>query len=236
MIGFRAGALIADFELYDRWKHLVRYAPPLWRSGIKHDCSRVMELRRDGSRFRNGFGESVELECEYLYPMLKSSDLANGLVNDPNRIMIVTQKKVGEDTEAIREKAPKTWAYLEKYGSWLDRRGSSIYRKRPRFSVFGVGDYSFSPWKVAVSGFYKKLRFRSIGPVQGKPVTLDDTAYFIPCRTSEEAESLAGALNSKPAGEFFRGYIFWDSKRPITADLLNRLDLKALEDVCRSLT
>ena len=33
----------------------------------------------------------------------------------------------------------------------LDNRKSSIYNKRPRFSIFGIGDYSFSKWKVAIS-------------------------------------------------------------------------------------
>jgi hypothetical protein len=33
-----------------------------WRSGIKHDCSKVMQFVPEGSAYRNGFGEVVELE------------------------------------------------------------------------------------------------------------------------------------------------------------------------------
>ena len=110
----------------------------------------------------------------------------------------------------------------------LDSRYSSIYRKRPRFSIFGVGDYSFAPWKVAISGFYKKLVFRVVGPRKGKSTVLDDTCYFIPCQSHGEAELLARFLNSQTAKEFFSALTFWDAKRPITVALLRRLDLLAL--------
>jgi len=114
------------------------------------------------------------------------------------------------------------------HGEALDRRGSSIYRKRPRFSVFGVGDYTFAPWKVAISGFYKRLKFAVVGSSEGKPTVLDDTVYFVACRSEEEARSVASLLNSETAREFLSALIFWDAKRPITADLLSRLDLQAL--------
>ena len=230
IIGYRGGTLVADSTLYDRWQHLEIFGQRLWRSGIKHDCSRVMELRRVDNRFRNGFGDSVDLESDFLYPMLKSSDLVNGSVEDPDRVMIVTQTKIGGDTAPIREKAPKTWAYLQRYGSLLDKRRSFIYRKRPRFSVFGVGEYSFSLWKVAISGFYTNLRFRCVGPARSKPIALDDTTYFIPCESETHAKRLYEGLNSKPAEEFFRALIFSDSKRPVTAELLNRLNLSLLTE------
>ncbi len=31
------------------------------------------------------------------------------------------------------------------HAEFLDRRGSIIYRKNPRFCLFGVGDHSFAP-------------------------------------------------------------------------------------------
>ena len=117
----------------------------------------------------------MRLESEFLYPMLKSSELANG--RELSRYMLVTQKAIGEDTAAIAETPPLTWRYLESHGDTLDSRLSSIYRKRPRFSVFGIGEYSFAQWKVAISGFYKSLDFRVVAPCEGRPVVLDDTCY-----------------------------------------------------------
>jgi len=91
-----------------------------------------------------------------------------------------------------------------------------------------VGNYSFAHWKVAISGFYKKLDFKVVGPDAEKPVVLDDTCYFVACRTKKEAFFIAELLNSDIAKDFFAAFIFWDEKRPITVDILKRLDLLAL--------
>ena len=227
-IGYHDGLLIADVGAYNRWKHLNGAEVYKWRSGIKHDCAKVMELHKEGNQYWNGLGELVDIEDDYLYPMLKSSELANNRTGKPNRWMLVTQRAVGDDTSTIRVQAPKTWKYLQEHGDVLDRRASSIYRKRPRFSVFGVGDYSFSPWKVAISGFYQKLQFATVGSIFGKPVVLDDTCSFVACQTEQEAHFIASLLNSSPAREFFSAFLFWDAKRPITIDILRRLDLLAL--------
>ena len=65
-------------------------------------------------------------------------------------------------------------------------------------------------------------------PSSGKPVVLDDTCYFIPCQTEEEAACIADMLNSEATQQFFSAFIFWDAKRPVTVELLQRLDLLAL--------
>lgn len=226
--GFRDGGLVADVRAFDHWKHLDGRERYKWRSGIKHDCSKVMEFLDEAAGLRNGMGELAHLEPDYLYPMLKSADLANGPLARPKRWMLVTQRTVNQDTSEIKEKAPLIWQYLEKHGDLLDSRGSSIYRKRSRFSVFGIGEYSFAQWKVAISGFYKKLEFKVIGPYRGLPIVLDDTCYFVPCESQQEAELVAHLLNSEIAKEFFSALIFWDSKRPITVAVLRRLDLLSL--------
>ena len=230
VFAYRHGRLVADLDAYDAYGHLSGSSPLRWRSGIKHDCARVIELRPEGEgHFRNGFGEVVRLEATYLYPMLKSSDLAKP-GSEPSRYMLITQHTTGADTSRIAQKAPHTWNYLQSYAHLLDRRASSIYRNRPRFSIFGVGPYSFAPWKVATSGFYKQLAFRRVGPTEGKPVVLDDTCYFLPCHTQQDATLLAELLNSKASRGYFQSRIFWDAKRPITAQLLKGLNLGALAD------
>ena len=228
-IGYRNGKLIADMERFARWQHIGGQDDHYqWRSGVKHDAAQVMELIPEGNHFRNGLGETCELEQTYLYPMYKSSEIANGSVQAPARWMLIPQRSIADNTREIRLKAPKTWHYLLAHAAQLDARKSAIYRNRPRFSVFGVGDYTFAPWKVAISGFYKFFRFRVFGPWQNKPVVFDDTSYFLACRSEEEAVFLAQILNSKPAHEFFSAFVFWDAKRPITISLLRLLNIRAL--------
>ncbi len=228
-IGLHDGFVIANVELYKKWKHLRGSdGVYIWRSGIKHDCAKVMELEKVGDSFRNGYGIIVSLEDAYIYPMLKSSDVGNGKVRAIRKFMLVPQKHVGDDTSHIKITAPKTWRYLNENAVALKKRASAIYRNRPPFSIFGVGDYSFSPWKVAISGFYKKLEFKVIGPVEGRPVVFDDTVYFLSCWSEEEANFVACLLNSKPAKEFFKSMIFWMDKRPVTIDILKRLNMHTL--------
>ena len=229
-LGLHNGRLAADLNSLGAYGHLCGESPLKWRSGIKHDCSRVMELRptAEAGLYKNGLGEIVKLEQAFLFPMLKSSELSNG--KTPSRYMLVTQTATGEDTARIARSAPLTWRYLESHADALDARSSSIYRNRPRYSVFGVGSYSFSPWKVAISGFYKRLEFRSVAPINGSPVVLDDTCYFVPCESKGEAEYLEELLNSEAARGFFRSFVFWDAKRPITASLLASLDIGLLAE------
>jgi hypothetical protein len=230
VIGCEDGILLADLLAYRKWKHLRGKEAMKWRSGVKHDCAKVMELVREGARYRNGLGELVELEDAFLFPLLKSSHLANGSLTNQNRWMLVPQTSIGEETAPIELAAPHTWKYLCDHATLLGKRASSIYRDRPAFSIFGVGDYTFAPWKVAISGFYKRLNFVAIGSPCGKPTVLDDTSYFLPCETQDQAEFLVEMLSCQAAQEFYRAFVFWDSKRPITAELLRRLDLRRLSE------
>ncbi len=226
MFGLRDGLLVADIHLYEKWKHLMGNGLRGWRSGIKHDASKVFELRLINGKLINGFGEVVDIEPDVLFPLLKSSDLVAH--RPPQRWLIVPQRTIGEDISHLQTDAPKTWNYLMTHAHLLDKRKSAVYKNRPRFSIFGVGPYSFAPWKVAISGLYKKLEFVQVPPFQGRPVVFDDTCYFFPCQSEEECRVLYELIMSEPAIEFLSAFIFWDSKRPITARLLNLIDLMAL--------
>lgn len=224
--GLVGNQLVADVDSFREWQHLTGQPACRWRSGIKHDCARVMELRSDCDTLRNGFGEVVEIEDDCLYPMLKGSELAklSQAHSRSDRWMLVPQREVGDDTAALRTSAPRTWDYLVSHADRLDRRASSIYRNRSRFSVFGVGAYTFAPWKVAIASLYKRLNFRKVGPRDGRPVVFDDTCYFVACQSEQEADELLELLSSEPAQAFYSSLIFWDAKRPITCDVLNKLD------------
>ncbi|MFO0606940.1 MAG: class I SAM-dependent methyltransferase [Polyangiales bacterium] len=193
--------------------------------------------RRDGLRlaggvYRNGLGDAVDVEPEVLFPLRKGSDVANGRAGD--RSVIVTQRATGDDTTALRARAPRAWAYLEAHRPRFEARRSSIYRGRAPFAMFGVGAYSFAPYKVATCGLYKRLHFTVVGPEGGRPVMLDDTSYFLPCEARDQAEALAAALNGPRARRFFEARVFWDAKRPVSKALLGALSLDALLRARRS--
>jgi hypothetical protein len=226
--GLVGGDLVSNIDAYQTHRNLDGGTSTYtWRSGVKHDASSIMEFTREGHKLVNGFGEAVEIEEDYVFPLLKSSDLGNGRITI-RKSVLVTQRHTGDDTSEIQLKAPKTWRYLMRHADALDGRKSSIYKNRPKFSVFGIGSYSFAPWKIAISGLYKNISFVVVPPCDERPVMVDDTCYFIPCQSREEAEHLFELLSSAAAKEFLNSLVFADSKRPITVDVLRRLSFVEL--------
>ncbi|MEI6564574.1 MAG: SAM-dependent DNA methyltransferase [bacterium] len=228
-LGLVGKELVADIDEFLRLRDIDGIPYYTWRSGVKHDAAGVMEFKRDNGHYTNGKEEECRLETTYLFPLLKSSDIANARMT-PERYVLLTQRKPAEDTAGISKIAPKTWAYLTEHSDALDQRRSIIYEKRPRFSIFGVGDYTFSPWKVAISGLYKTCRFEVVGEHHGKPIVLDDTCYFIPCASEDESRFICELLNSDICQRFLRSLVFLDAKRPVTIDILNRIDLKRVAE------
>lgn len=230
-LGLKNGRLVSNIDVVEKYSEYLTAGEPfyIWRSGIKHDCADILELKcqSDGCLL-NGLGEKVQVDDDLIYPMLKSSDLANGRIENYTRMMIITQKAIGEDTNFLKLYYPSTWSYLEKHEEFFVKRKSSIYKNRPRFSIFGIGDYTFKPWKIAISGLYKNLKFQIIPPFNGKPVVFDDTCYFLSGETKEEIELIYNLLGSDIYLELLKAHIFWDSKRPVTAELLNSIDILAI--------
>ncbi len=226
-LGIAGGRVHGDIEAYQATLELEGPSRLAWRSGIKHDLARVMELVLEDGGLKNGLGERVALEPDHVFPLCKASDLASGR-GAGRRFVLVTQQKIGEDTRLIRERAPATWRYLERHAAAFAARKSRVYARQPPFAMFGVGPYSFAPYKVATSALHKKLAFRALAPYAGRPVLLDDTSYFLPCSSSEEATELERALSSSLAEQFFEARVFWDAMRPINKALLGALSLEVL--------
>lgn len=202
--------------------------PFTWRQGVKHDCAKVMELTPHGGTLTNGFHESVDLEPEYVFPLVKSSMFKTPVINRFQKYVIVTQRKAREDTSHIAADAPKAWAYLTAHQQLFSGRKSVIYQKAPPFSMFGVGDYSYAPYKVGVSGFYKKPLFSLLVSGDGTPVMTDDTSYFICLPTYDTAYTAMLILNSARVQRFLLSIAFLDAKRPFTKQVLQRIDFRRI--------
>lgn len=200
----------------------------IWRQGVKHDCSKVMELDINGTRLTNKQKEPVQIEDALVFPLIKSSHFKKPIIHEFSKCVIVTQKKIKQDTSYIREELPLTWKYLVEHMDSFNNRKSIIYKNSPPFSMFGVGNYSFAPYKVGLSGFYKKPLFSLL--YSNKPVMTDDTAYFLAFDNYNTAYCMMLLLNSATVQEFLLSVAFLDNKRPYTVNLLSRLDIKKCID------
>jgi hypothetical protein len=201
-----------------------------WRQGVKHDCSKVMELKTDTEgNFINGFGDVLELPVgQFVFPLVKSSDIKVDEISETRKHVIITQQRVNADTSAIEYKEKAVWDYLIRHEDLLNARRSIIYKKSPKFSIFGIGDYSFSKYKVGISGFYKEPKFALInGDI---PIMLDDTCYFLSFHIIEDAIITVALLNSIECQQFLKSIAFLDSKRPYTKEILKRIDILKLSE------
>lgn len=228
-MGMVGKQLVGDMQAYQQVAPIDGISPVTWRQGLKHDAASVMELSYDNhGNLHNKSGKILVVEPDYIYPLLKSSDLFNDVDMHPHRAIIVPQTRLGENTLALQQTAPCLWSYLTAHIDIFSRRKSSIYQGQPPFTIFGIGEYSFAPYKVGISGLHKTPRFRAIGPIDGLPVMLDDTCYFIACNSAEQAAFLTALLNDPLCLELIQSIAFLDAKRPITKKLLQRIDLRVL--------
>lgn len=230
--GWHKDKFVYSIEDYDKSSSIDGKSKFVWRSGVKHDCSKVMEFEKFNGHYINGLKEEMHLENELVYGLLKSSDLKHHKTDSFRKLTIITQRKIGQDTNYIKDSLPKTYQYLSSHKEFFDNRKSSIYNGKPNFSIFGIGNYSFSTYKVGISGLYKSTHFTLISPNNAKPLMLDDTCYFIGFDQKIMAEIAHYILNSDLVQKFLKSIIFSDSKRSITKDILMRIDFENAFENC----
>lgn len=229
--GWVGDSFVSNVQNYSQCSEIDGESQLTWWSGMKHDCSAVMELEKRDGKLYNKLGEEVTIETDLLFPILKSSDLKKCQIDSFRKYVIVTQKNVSDDTKAISCIYPHTYNYLTKHSDLLDARGSIIYRNRPRFCIFGIGSYSFKKYKIAIAGLYKTTTFSFVRPMENKCVMLDDTCYFLGFDRYETAICFLKILNSELVQKFMQSLVFTDTKRSINKDILMRIDLNKAANI-----
>lgn len=194
----------------------------IWRQGIKHDLAKVLELRHTPDGLVNGFGEPVEVEEDVLCPYYKSSDIA--ACRRARLSFPLYQYDLTGPADGLSARWPKLAAYLATHHLRFSARGSRIYNGKPDYMLFGVGAYTLAPFKVAISGFYKRPRFALIEPDgAGRPPLVDDTCYMLPFTDGDQARNVASYLNSDNVQRFLETVADLTAKRPYTKDILGRI-------------
>ncbi|MFC7082203.1 N-6 DNA methylase [Halorussus caseinilyticus] len=162
------------------------------RHGVKDDAQAVFSIDRE---------ELADLEPELVYPYLKSRHVVKyGLFG--HELRLVPLRKANEDNEAqLREQYPKTYDYLRSNRDALERRSSSWLEKGPFYNVFGLGEYTWSEYKVAWCRLGFKPHFAVVSTVEDddlgeKQVVPGDHFMFVSTDSEREAHFLCGLLNS----------------------------------------
>jgi len=158
------------------------------------------------------------VESELVYPLLRGNEVNRWSAN-PGAFILLTHRK-GARLNAIPEaelqsEYPKLFAYLKKFEPILRSRKTQVVRHLmntgPFYSIFGVGDYTFSPWKVVWREVADVLDAAVVHTHecdgQRKVVIPDHTCVDVQASSKEEAHFLCAVLNSSPVRLAVQQYI-----------------------------
>jgi len=160
-----------------------------------------------GMHKKVNIGEKV-IEDFFVYPMIKSRHLKKWSLKGHNYVLQMhdPKKKIGYDEGWVKINFPKTYSYLKACEDKLKSRKSRVVKqlmkKGPFYSMFGVGEYTFSPYKVVWCSMGGKLISTVVGSVKdnylGEKLIIPEhvLAYFH-TDNKNEAHYLCSIINSK---------------------------------------
>lgn len=197
------------------------------RHGIKDDAKEVFKIDREEL-------ENLDLETELIYPYIKSRHIIKyGLLG--HELHLVPIKNANEDNEnEISSKYPNSYDYLQENKETLENRSSSWLDKGTFYNVFGIGDYTWSEYKVAWCRLGWKPHFSVISSVTDedvgeKKVIPGDHYMFIPTDNKNEAYFLTALLNSSVYQRTLED-IASEGKSSLSKKVVSRLNLPKWEE------
>lgn len=228
-IGLVNNKLTYDLAAYRRTAFMESngHSCYVWRQGVKHDLSKLMELSEMENGFSNGLGELVDIEDAALYQLYKSSDIFHG--RQSRFVVPIHQRDLKDSLDDLAERFPKLHSYFTKHETTFKARKSSIYNKRPTFSIFGIGDYTHFTYKVAIGALYTEPVFRLLEP-KPRPVIVDDTSYMLATNDHDEAIYLFAVVSLDCSRDFLCSISHSSDKRRFSKDVLARLLIPAMKD------
>ena len=145
------------------------------------------------------------IEPDLVYPLLRGQDVKRWSAAPSVHILVphlptAGLKAIPESQMAVEW--PKAYSYLRRFESLL--RQSGIYRRYfkpgdPFYSVFNVGEYTFSPYKVVFREIADEMICAVVTPLGERPVVPDHKLVLCPCMAEGEAHFICAMLNSAPA-------------------------------------
>jgi hypothetical protein len=168
---------------------------------------------------------TATIEPDLVYPLLRGRDVQRWRATPSAHLLMVQDPKTrrGIDEETMQVQYPRTWAYLKNFEKILRQRSVFIrYFTRGKkkdiietgnfYSMFGVGEYLFSNYKVVWREVSNELEPSFIGNyhdryLMTKNVMPSHTIVYIPVEDINEAYYLEGVLNCSPCLLVVKAYI-----------------------------
>ena len=152
------------------------------------------------------------IEPDLVYSHLLGRDLKKWDARPSAHVILAqdpeTRRGVAEET--MKARYSKTLEYLRGFEPQLRARAAFKQyfdpKKHPFWSMFNVGAYTLSRWRVGWRMMGAKMR-AAVLPFEGeKPVLPHNTHAFVACESEDEAHFLCAMLNSSLVNFLVRSY------------------------------
>lgn len=177
----------------------------------------------------------AELEPDLIYPLVRGSDLERWSA-DSSRYILCPHTRGSQirpvEAAELERCAPRTWAYLRRFQSQLEgRRGFAGWERtlqeRYFYMLLRVGDYTFSPYKVAwryiATSFTAAVLSSVQDPLLGERLYMpSEKLMYVGLDGRGEAFYLCGLLSASPIRWCVRCYM---NPTSISAHVLDKLNI-----------
>lgn len=164
---------------------------------------------------------TVDVEADLVHPLLRGRDVKRW-TSDPSIHILLTHFPSSGlraiPIASMEKDYPRALAYLNQFKETLsrtglirryftrkDKRGKQI-ATGPFYSMFNIGEYSFSPYKVVLREISTSLIAAVSEPQNGQPVIPDHKLVIVPFSREDEAHYVCALLNSSPANLLLLSY------------------------------
>ena len=204
------------------------------------DDSRVRVRNLAQSSKKNVPEVETVIESALLYPLARWKSVGKGALNLDETVILVVQDpaaRTGLSRELLQEKYPLTLKYLLQFEELLSSRAAQKrFQSRGEFySMYNVGQYTFSDWKCVWRRMDSRIRAAAVGPrsVAGlppRPVFPQETCVFIPAQSESEAFYLSAVMNSSAVNALACSTSCAGGKSFGSPNLLSRIPLAQFDE------
>ena len=155
----------------------------------------------------------VPIEKKFVFPLARGRDISKWSVSTRCSMVLAQDPldlaKALPETK-LRREGPDAFAYFKQFDESLRKR--SGYKKffrpgvDPFYSVYNVGEYTFSRYKVLWREVSQDVR-AAVSDGNDQPLVPDHTLVMISCSDLEEAHYICALLNSSPANYIVTNYV-----------------------------
>ncbi|MEW6717948.1 MAG: hypothetical protein AB1345_10655 [Chloroflexota bacterium] len=194
---------------------MEKYAPETNRALIRT----LTEKELPGARMVDPT-EGAWIEADVLFPLLRGREVGRYCVQSQGWHQIVPNRHYAkfETEDEFADAYPATYSYLMNYADLLPERSTyKRYQKKlglPIYSIYCIGDYSFSPYKVVWLEQQNPKAFRAAvvtrdadAVLPNKVIVPDHKLYFAVTDSLEGAHYLCAFLNSHPVRIWLGGFL-----------------------------